>query len=175
MKQSPLFFLLIMLFIVACSGEQEKVALNLEKIKTIAFSDNVKLDTFKIITKGQSSKNLLLIFTITTYNGKVVFKQEIKAKNLLDSYLASADLKNEAEKEKFIKEEVEFFLNDDHFLEPAVTENEETDRNTPDLAFYEELKQTQLNGFYYRLGKDKKYYIAWSAKAQRVKIYYQCC
>ena len=84
-------------------------------------------------------------------------------------------MKKESDKIKFLKEEISYFFDDRHFLEPAVTENEQSDKNVPDKNFYNELKQTGLNGFDYRLGKDEKIYIAWSVKDQKVKIYYKCC
>lgn len=68
-----------------------------------------------------------------------------------------------------------FFFDEEHFLEPAVTEDQQPDNNSPDQPFYDELKITHLNGFYYSLGKDKSIYLAWSAKEKKVKIYYQCC
>ena len=74
---------------------------------------------------------------------------------------------------KFLKNEVQYFFEEEHFLEPAVMPNEQPDKNVPDKIFYEELKHTQLNGFNYRLAKEAKIYIAWSEKEQKVKVYYK--
>ncbi|WP_182921678.1 hypothetical protein [Pedobacter planticolens] len=155
--------------------DEKKVAVNIEKIALQAFTDTVQLDTFKIVLKGTESKNMSLLFIITSHKGVQIYKKEIKAEELLKSYLASADLKKEDEKIKFLNDEVNFFFEQEHFLIPAITEQEKPDNNTPDKAFYEELKASKLNGFDYRLGKDTKVYIAWSAKEQKVKIYYKCC
>ena len=118
---------------------------------------------------------MLMHFTITSYQGKEIYKQEIKASELLKNYIATAELKKEADKLKFLKEEIAYFFDERHFLEPAVTENESPDKNVPDLSFYQELKKSNLNGFEYRLAKDHNVYIAWSVKEQKVKIYYKCC
>nr|WP_199082070.1 hypothetical protein [Pedobacter sp. ASV19] len=72
-------------------------------------------------------------------------------------------------------DEFNFFLEDENFLEPAVTSDEIPDQYTADKAFYEELKRSNLNGFKYRISKETKVYIAWSALEKKVKIYYKCC
>jgi hypothetical protein len=176
MKRFPLSILFIAFVISSCTSKNEKkAAINVEKTVLKAFTDTAQLDTFKIALKGTESKNMSLLFTITSYKGVQVYKKEIKAEELLKSYLASAELKKEEEKIKFLNDEVNFFLDEEHFLMPAITEQEKPDNNTPDKTFYEELKASKLNGFDYRLGKDIKIYIAWSAKEQKVKIYYKCC
>ncbi|MFD0941465.1 hypothetical protein [Pedobacter boryungensis] len=176
MKRFSYSILFLAFAITGCTSKNEKKApVNIEKTALQAFTDTVQLDTFKIVLKGDESKNMSLLFTITSYKGVQIYKKEIKAEELLKSYLASADLKKEDEKIKFLNDEVNFFFEEEHFLIPAITEQEKPDNNTPDKAFYEELKGSKLNGFDYRLGKDTKIYIAWSAKDQKVKIYYKCC
>lgn len=160
----------------SCSSDSDKhVAVGLTKTMQFAFSDSLKKDTFKIETVGKNASDMLLVFTITNADNRKIYEQNIRAIDLLKGYLASAELKKEADKEKFIKDEVEYFFNEEHFLEPAVTANEQPDKNTPDTDFYKELKNNGLNGFMFRTAKDKNYYIAWSAKDQKVKIYYSCC
>jgi hypothetical protein len=171
----PLSLLLFCAFSIAACNSKSNKSQNVEKTKLQAFTDTVQLDTFKIALVGDEIKDMKLLFTITTKNGEQVYKKEILADELLKSYLATADLKNEEKKIKFLNDEVNFFFEDEHFLIPAITQQEKPDNNTPDKAFYEELKASQLNGFSYRLGKDTNVYIAWSAKDKKVKIYYKCC
>lgn len=175
MKFSHSLLLLFVFTIVACNSKSEKAAQNVHKTKLQAFTDTMQLDTFKIALLGEKSKDMKLLFTITTKNGGQVYKKEILADELLKSYLATADLKNEDKKVKFLNDEVNFFFEDEHFMLPAITEQEKPDNNTPDKVFYEELKASKLNGFSYRLGKDTNIYIAWSVKDKKVKIYYKCC
>ncbi|RZL48877.1 MAG: hypothetical protein EOP00_08205 [Pedobacter sp.] len=174
MKQSYLLFLFAVLAFTSCKSEKKVEAIT-EKTQTFAFSDTVKLDTFKITLTGEKSAEMILKFTIKDYKGNQIYLKEIKATDLLKSYLASEDLKKENDKIKFLNGQINIFFDEEHFLVPAITEDQELDNNTPDKAFYEELKQTQLNGFYYSLGKDKSIYIAWSIKDQKVKVYYHCC
>lgn len=175
MKIVRFLFLLMFpcLFIITCTTK--KVEPLPEKTFLEAFSDTAKKDTFKVVLKGTESKNMSLIFTITNFNGIQIYKEEIKAETLLKSYLASEDLKKENDKIKFLNDEVNFFFDEEHFLLPAVAPDEKPDENTPDKAFYEELKQSKRNGFSYSLGKDKQLYIAWSEKEHKVKVYYKCC
>lgn len=175
MKVSNLPILLSLFVLFACNSESKKVVPTAEKTVVQYFSDTLKQDTFKVALKGTDSKDMSLLFTIINYKGVQIYKEEIKATTLLKSYLASEDLKKENDKIKFLNDEANFFFEEEHFLIPALTPDEKPDQNTPDLAFYNELKQSNLNGFNYSLGKDKQIYIAWSTKEQQVKIYYKCC
>jgi len=174
MKRTYLLLLFVTVAFASCSNENKVDAIT-EKTSLQAFTDTVKLDTFKLTLTGKKSDDMVLKFTINNYEGVEIYNKEIKATDLLKSYLASEDLKKENDKITFINEQIDVFFNEEHFLVPAITEDQKLDDNTPDKAFYEELKQTQLNGFYYSLGKDKSIYIAWSNKDKKVKVYYQCC
>ena len=174
MKYTQLLFLSLILIIASCKNETKTDALK-EVTKQYAFTDSVKLDSFKVVLDGEKSEEIKMVFTITNYSGQEIYKKEIEAKEILSNFLASEDLKKESDKIKFLNEHLQDFFDDEHFLEPAVTTEQQPDNNAPDKTFYDELKQTQLNGFYYTLAKDKSFYIAWSVKEQRVKVYYQCC
>lgn len=178
MKKVIIPTLLIIGLVYSCSSSTDKSANSaedLQKTTTFAFSDTVKLDTFKVALIGKDTKDMQLLFTIKSADGNEIYRQEIKAEELLKNYIATADMKKESDKMKFLKEEIAYFFEEHHFLEPAVTADEQPDKNVPDKTFYNELKKSGLNGFDYRLGKDHNVYIAWSAKEQKVKIYYKCC
>ncbi len=179
MKKTLLSTFVIIGLICACTLSSTKknttAATELSQSITYRFSDSLQLDSFKVELIGKDSETMQLLFTINSFSGNEIYRQEIKASELLKNYLATADMKKESDKIKFLKEEIAIFFDERHFLEPAVTGNEVPDKNVPDKAFYNELKQTGLNGFDYRLGKDDKMYIAWSVKDQKVKIYYKCC
>jgi len=178
MKRIYSCLLISSLFLAACnsteSGKTKDIAPN-SKIALRAFRDTTKLDTFKIELTGDHPKNMELIFTITPQDGHPIYIKKLKAKELLDNYKESVDLGKTKEQIRFIKEELNLFFDEENFIEPAVTENEKPDNNTPDKAFFEELKKTGVNGFKYRLGKESKVYIAWSEADKKVKNYYECC
>lgn len=178
MKSILFAFCAILLFISACTPNnkaEETVLSDLKKQTTFPFSDSVKKDTFSVEIIGNNTKNMQLLFTIKAFNGKEIYREKIETAALLKNYIAAAELKKESEKLKFLKEEIAYFFEEQHFLEPAVTASEQPDKNAPDPSFYTELKETGLNGFDYRLGKDTNVYIAWSVKEQKVKVYYKCC
>ena len=172
---------LFTLVLLACnnnSGEKSTIStLNTKEVKEITkpFSDLVQSDTFRVVLTGSKPKDMQLSFSIIAYNGKTIYQKNLKASEILDNYKATVDLKKEAAQRKFLHEELNLFLDEENFLEPAVTESEQPDKNTADKAFYAELKESALNGFKYRLGKDSQLYIAWSQKEQKVKVYYKCC
>lgn len=140
-----------------------------------SFTDSSKLDTFKLVLTGSKPKDMLLTFTITPQNGKVVYTSVLKAKELIDNYKEGLDLGREKKQIKFLEEELNLFFAEENFLDPAVTDMQEPDKNTPDKKFFAELQRSGLNGFQYRTGKESTVYIAWSAAEKKVKPYYECC
>jgi len=172
------YLLILCTFLTACSNSGKDAHIpDTSRTKTVlwSFTDTLKLDTFKLVLKGNKPKNMEFIFTITPADGKAVYSKIIKAKELLDNYKEDLDLGKEKKQITFIKEELNLFFEEENLLEPAVTETEEPDKNTPDKKFFEELKRSGVNGFQYRIGKESKIYIAWSTAEKKVKPYYECC
>lgn len=176
MKKYLIPFLFALGFISACTSGSQVLKEQVEDhIVLKPFSDSLKADTFKIMLSGDVLKDMSIKFSITAYNGKLIYHKDFKASDLIENYKETVDLKKERSQMDFILNEYKLFLDDENFLEPAVTENEQADQYTPDKKFYEELKQSSLNGFKYRTGKENNVYIAWSEKESKVKPYYNCC
>lgn len=170
----PLLFLLFLF--TACHPSGQEIKGNMQDQMVLKpFSDTIKVDTFKVSLTGDALKDMTIKFTITAHNGQLIYSRVFKAKDLIDNYKSTVDLKKERSQMDFILNEYKLFLDDENFLEPAVTENEIPDQYTPDKKFYDELKQSALNGFKYRTGKETSIYIAWSEKEKSVKPYYNCC
>lgn len=138
----------------------------------IAFSDLKLQDTFRTSLSGAKADNSVITFEIIAHNGKKIYQVQIPASEILK---ANPKLKSETDKLNFLKNEVNFFFEEDHFLEPAVMPDEKADKNVPDKNFHNELKESKLTGFNYRTGEESTVYIAWSQKEQKVKVYYKCC
>lgn len=178
MKQFLAYTCLSAFFLLAaCNGPgKETISTDdLQKTKIIPFSDSLQADTFKIEVEGSKPKEMQLAFTITSYAGKQIYNIKIQAAELFKNYNATINLDKKNNQIKFLKEEMNRFFDEENFMEPAITDQENPDQYVPDKAFYQELKQSQLNGFSYRLGKDKKIYIAWSRSKNKVIPYYICC
>lgn len=170
---SILVVITILLFFACNSSSNTESTADLtkfEKITTTPFTDTIKLDTFKVSWKGKTAKGSVLLFKIVSYKGEEIYQTRISVDELVKG---NEKLKTEAEKLKFLKNEINYFFEEEHFLWPAVIPAEKPDKNVPDKAFYEELKQTKLNGFNYRTGNESKVYIAWSEKENKVKVYYK--
>ncbi|RZK41912.1 MAG: hypothetical protein EOO90_09220 [Pedobacter sp.] len=174
MKKNYILAVITILFFNACtSAPEKKSTLNesgIENLETSPFTDTVKLDTFKVLLQGEKAKESTLVFRIISFEGKEIYQAQISGHELTKE---NTKLKTETDKMKFLKNEVKYFFEDEHFLWPAVMPNEQPDKNVPDTTFYQELKESQLNGFNYRLGVESKVYIAWSAKDKKVKVYYK--
>lgn len=171
---------IVILFLSACTNNSHNGkasgALNSREIKQIIknFSDTVKSDTFRVELAGNKDKDLELAFSIIAFDGNKIYEKRLKASDLLRNY-ENLGIKKDEAKLKFMQEELNLFLDDENFLEPAITESEQPDQNAPDKGFYVELKKSGLNGFKYRLGKESQIYIAWSEREHKVKVYYKCC
>lgn len=173
-------YLILILFalglLTACnSSDHQNFSKTADQVVLKPFSDSLKADTFKVSLMGNVLKDITIRFTITSHDGQLIYNKDFKATDLIENYKSSVDLKKERTQLAFIKDEYKLFFEDENFLEPAVTENEKPDKNTPDINFYNELKQSALNGFKYRSGKETSVYIAWSEKEKKVKPYYSCC
>lgn len=176
MKQWTAYILFFSTLLIACTNNKGTESIRqLEKTAVRHFSDSLQADTFKVKITGDSPEQMQLLFTITSAAGKQLYNKHIKATELFSNYDATIDLNKKKNQVTFLKEEMDRFFDDENFLEPAITEQENPDKNVPDPEFYEELKQSQLNGFIYRLGKENKIYIGWSTKNSQVKVYYNCC
>jgi len=136
------------------------------------FSDSTQADTFKVVLEGKDSKNAFLVFSIMQHNGQQIYQQKISGAELIKG---NTKLKNEAARMNYLRNEVAYFFDEEHLLEPAVMPDEAPDKNVPDKAFYNELKSTGLNGFSFHTGIETTVYIAWSVKTQTVKVFYKCC
>lgn len=169
--------LFVLFFMSACNDSAKGPVVSGPLTKQIEkpFSDLVKADTFKVELTGTDPKAMILHFKIVNFEGKEIYNKDLAAPELLDNYKESVDLSKEDTQRSFIKDEFEHFLDDENFLEPAVTENENADQHAPDHVFYNELKETGLNGFKIRTTKESKIYIGWSAKEKQVRVYYTCC
>lgn len=178
MKLLRLLLLLPFFSLVGCNSEDGKGTVQIVGIKNQVvrnFSDSLDADTFTVKVIGSSLDSQKLDFRIINSKGKEIYHVDIASSSLLKNYDATIDLKKQKNQASFLKSEVDRFFDEENFMEPAITESETPDKNVPDLAFYDELKSSGLNGFFYRLGKEDKIYIGWSAKDHKVKPYYKCC
>jgi len=178
MKYILLSLFAFTVFLTSCTSSsknnQSKAPANL-KTTVQSFSDTVKMDTFKVVLQGKKPKDMLLTFSITAFDGKEIYKQELKARDLIDNYKETLDLSKENSQREFIMDEFNLFFDEENFLWPALTPEQRPDKHAPDKAFFQELQQSNLSGFKYRLGKETNIYIAWSAQEKKVKVYYKCC
>lgn len=166
------------LLLFACnapSADQQKSNAEQTLSQTRPFSHLTLPDTFTVTLNGDHPENMNILFRIISHEGKEIFKRELKAAEILDNYKKSIDLSQQETQISFIKDEFKLFLDEENFLAPAITAEEQADAQSPDHLFFNELKASGLNGFKYRIGNETKVYIAWSAKDQQVKVYYTCC
>ena len=177
MKASLSLLLVISLFFFSCNSEDKKTenAAAQTLTQTRPFSHLTLPDTFKVTLSGNEPKHMIILFRIINHEGKEIFKRELTGVEILDNYKQSVDLSEAKIQRSFIGDEFKLFLDEENFLEPAITADEQADAQSPDHLFFKELQASGLNGFKFRIGNENKVYIAWSEKEQQVKVYYTCC
>lgn len=173
---------LLIILLGACTNNKKANQKSIEKedgnyvhMVTHAFSDVKLPDTFRVELTGATPTEMVLAFTIKSHSGKEIYSININGIDLLGSTDPNVDLRKESNQIEFIRNIAFEFLDEDNFLIPAITPEQVPDEYTPDKNFYNELKKSKLNGFTYRLGKENNFYIAWSQKDNKVKVYYNCC
>lgn len=171
-------FISSLIFIACQSDQQTNTSVETKNVNqniAKAFSKLEQLDTFSIELIGTKPQEMKLIFTIKDPDGKEIYNTTLNGKELVENTDPNLNLSKEKAQITFLKTIADDFFAEDNFLEPAVMPEDKADQFVPDKTLYEELKKSGLNGFKYRLSKDKNIYIAWSEKEQKVKIYYSCC
>ncbi len=186
MKKNNLFICFLAVFFLSLSScqsdKKESNGLTISESKEVSeytrtypFSSLTAKDQFIVKLSGEKPEDMLLDFSIKNEQDEIIYTVQVKGTDLLGSTDPNVDLRLEKDQISFIKNIAKDFLNDDQFLEPAVMPDQEADDYSPDKNFYEELKKSGFNGFMYRLGKENKYYIAFSKAENKVKVYYNCC
>lgn len=178
MKYILLCLFAFTILLTACTSPSDKnnskAPTNL-KTTIRSFSDTVQMDTFKVVLQGKKPKDMLLTFSITAFDGKEIYKKELKARDLINNYKETLELNKENSQRDFIMDEFNLFFDEENFLWPALTSEQTPDKYAEDKAFFQELQQSNLNGFKYRVSKETNIYIAWSEQEKKVKVYYKCC
>lgn len=181
--RKTLTLLFLATFLIGCKQEEKQendlvVKESNEKVeysRIYPFTGTSSKDIFTVNLKGSKPEDMVIDFSIQNEQKKVIYNVNIKGLDLLGSTDPNLDLRLKEDQITFIKNIAKDFLNEEHFLEPAVMPEQEIDDYTPDPKFFEELRKNGLNGFMYRLGKENKYYIAYSISENKVKVYYNCC
>lgn len=149
----------------------------IENKKMHAFSDPGKKDEFFIAIKGKNLLDGKVVFTIRSWDGKQLLKEEFDANYLL-GYDFTGDIKSQKDTDAFIKKRIQSFFADDRFSVPAIKDDVvfEDQEYYIDKESWEEIKANkQAIGFYYLLGEEDGRHIAFSKKKGKVVMYYNCC
>jgi hypothetical protein len=138
------------------------------------FSDTIQKDKFEIVLIGNSIIDGTVIFTIKNSNNAKILKEEFASTFLLGyaiDYNASIN-----EKEKFIKNRIKNFFNEENFDTPAINKGDEFNENFSDLEIWNDIKNDSTSvGYYYLIGEEDGRKISFSKKNKKVVMYFNCC
>lgn len=96
MKNYLIPILLVFGILSSCTSGHETTSSAENHIVLKPFSDSIKIDTFKVALKGDAVKDMTIQFSITAYDGKLIYSKDFKAKDLIDNYKSTVDLKKNA-------------------------------------------------------------------------------
>lgn len=176
-------FIGLLLTIPACknTAERKEPAAQSPKpqqVKSYAwhsFSDPHHKDSFSIVLSTPDSLiNGQVVFTITRYDGKEIFREEFSARRLLTysiSQPASGD-----DVEVFLRNRIVTFFITENFITPAISSEEEFHADYADETIWRAVKNDpDAIGFYYLLGEEDGRRIAYASSLGRVVQYFNCC
>jgi hypothetical protein len=139
------------------------------------FSNPEKKDTFYICVKGKSLTEGKVVFTIISYNGVEILKEEFSSYTLLD-YGFNDDYSTKKNKEEYIKKRIKEFFLESNFYAPAINTGERFNEYYSVREIWEEIKSDKTAvGFNYLIGEEDGRKIAYSKKKKRIVMYYNCC
>ena len=157
------------------SNNQDKTYTSLvEKKVEHAFSNPEKKDIFNIRIEGKSINEGKVIFTITSFEGIEIYREEFPSVYLIGYGLLSDA--SEKDKETFIKKRISEFFNEDKFSRPAIEKDSPYVEDYSNKDFWEEIKEDQTAiGFRFLVGEEDNRSIAYSKKSKKVILYFNCC
>jgi hypothetical protein len=188
MKSIPFLFLIFSIIITSCNHDAKKSALVkrhkqptrpdavdtnkilLSRTHLHAFSDQSKLDTFKLIIRGSSINTGSLKFEIISYKNEKIYNENYSAVDLL----GDLDDLSAKESEDTIKSRFSHFFNPDDFYTPALDRKLDlTDTDYVDIKTQKDISADPTAiGFIYSIGYETSLEIAYSKKQKKTLVCY---
>lgn len=183
MKKSGLFFIALLLIVAGCQNADkasapEAVQETQPEVSSYAlhaFSHPGKKDSFSIVlTAIDSLLEGNVVFTITSHDGRQIFREEFPARQLLD-YSVNYDAPR-AEIETFLRNRISTFFIEENFSNPAIDADEPFSHEYANREDWLAVKEDRdAIGFFYVLGPEDGRRIAYVSKWNKVVQYHNCC
>lgn len=153
----------------------KKDSLIIENRITHEFSQPEKKDFFSICIKGKSFSDGNVIFTITSFNGVEILKEEFPSYGLMnDGFIGSQG--SIKDREDYMKKRIIEFFNEDNFYSPAIKTTDNFDKDLSDKEIWDDIKSDKSAvGFSYVKYEEDGRTIAFSKKKRKVVSYDNCC
>lgn len=139
-----------------------------------SFSNPNFKDRFIISITGKTIVEGEMLFQIVDSKGEQLFVVKHPS-----NYLIGFGIDYEStieEKENYIKKRVMEFFNDNNFFEPAISADEEYDKDYSNKKIWHDIKSDSTSvGFYYLVGIENGCRISFSKKEKKVMTYFCCC
>lgn len=146
--------------------------INIANIKTHAFSDPIKKDTFKLRLYGKSLTDADVDFEIISFDKRTIFSEHFKSIDLIGDTPNDTSVSLKIKEETIKKRFADFFI-DKAFHAPAIDKADQPDE---DYSIMPEFNEIQINssaiGFSYSYGYEGIYSIAYSKKQKKAVLYF---
>lgn len=146
------------------------------------FSDSIQMDTLRLQVSGDDLLRGKAQFTITRFDGKVIYQQFFPVQKLLGNQVISMDKKqrtlSDTERKGILTTRLNGFFGAKNYIVPAVSFDDFNDkiveRNIVDKEFWERLKLESASvGFVYTFGDNNRTWIAYDRPTGEVRVYYK--
>jgi hypothetical protein len=132
-----------------------------------AFSDEFKLDTFKLALKGPAINNGIVTFDIVAFDGRKIYTETFDSTDLLGDL---DDLSNK-QKTDTITARFKDFFNENAFTSPALRVTDSLDTDYVALNIQKDiLSDKTAIGFFYAIGYESVAEIAYSKKNRKTVV-----
>lgn len=159
-------------------GTKTKTSVLTQNIKLHAFSDSVKLDTFKLTVMGSSVMQSKTTFEIISFDGKTIHSDTFDTKLLVNYAInlgSEAGLPTADDEMKYIERRLKFFFHPENFHQPAI-DTIETFDEADNTEYWHEIKaDRKAVSFTYLVGEENSISIAYSKRLKKAVIFWNCC
>jgi hypothetical protein len=146
------------------------------KSRYLFFSTRNRMDLFELVVRGKRLLTAQATFTIRQVNGDVIYQATAPAIQAL----CPAPITDIVAQEDAMKGEIAHFFDHSNILQPAISTDEEYDRQVhriDSIEYRDIYYDDQINGFMYQdfAAHGERIKIVYSRLRKKVIVYYRCC
>lgn len=130
-------------------------------------------EVFTVTLKGENYLDGEIELRIDNDRGERIYTDTFPAIMLAATY--DETINTPEKQDQLVIDRMNGFFDQSNFREPAIDGDMPHDDNMVSQEVYNELKAGKTTGFHYLIGKENTKFVAWSDRAGKVVMYFNCC